>query len=65
MAERSIEKRIVRLEHEIERLHAVNEIQNLMSRYEYLHTAGLDEEKLELWAKSRSPSPFSHHQPPR
>ena len=44
MAEKSLEERIQRLE-------AVNEIQNLMSRYEYLHTAGLHEKTAEMFAK--------------
>ena len=34
----SLEERVKLLEHEIERLHAVREIQNLMGRYQVLHT---------------------------
>jgi hypothetical protein len=44
MAEKSLEERI-------ERLEAVHEIQNLMGRYSYYHTAGMQEETAELWAK--------------
>jgi hypothetical protein len=44
MAKKSLEERIQRLED-------IHEIQNLMSRYEYLHTAGLHEETAELFAK--------------
>ena len=44
MAEKSLEERI-------ERLEAVHEIQNVMGRYSYLHTAGMQEETVELWAK--------------
>jgi hypothetical protein len=40
----SLETRNKKLEHEIERLQAVNEIQNLMARYEYWHTAMMNEE---------------------
>jgi hypothetical protein len=38
-------------QHEIERLQAVNEIQNLMSRYEYLHMTNQHKEVMELHAK--------------
>jgi hypothetical protein len=34
----SLEERVKLLEHEIERLHAIQEIQNLMGRYQVLHT---------------------------
>lgn len=58
MAAKSMEKRLENLEREnkelvqeIERLQAVNEIQNLISRYQYLHTAECHQEILELWAK--------------
>jgi SnoaL-like domain len=37
-------------EQEVDRLIAVHEIQNLMGRYEFLHTAGLDEEVIALFA---------------
>ena len=43
MATKSLEERIQRLED-------IHEIQNLMSRYEYLHTARLQEELAELFA---------------
>ena len=45
------EKRLNELEHEIERLQAVNEIQNLMCRYQYMHMAGLHDDKVELYAQ--------------
>lgn len=58
MAAESLEDRVgkleeanKRLEHEVERLHAVNEIQNLMSTYEYLHTANLHSEVFKLYSK--------------
>lgn len=35
----------------IERLEAVHEIQNLVGKYSYLHTAGMQEKTTELWAK--------------
>jgi len=44
MAKKSLEERIQRIED-------IHEIQNLMSRYEYLHTAGLQDETAELFAK--------------
>ena len=40
------------LEERIERLEAVHEIQNLMSRYSYFLSAGMQEETAELWAKN-------------
>ena len=43
------------LRHEIERLQAVNEIQNLMSRYEFLHTSNRHKEVMEMYAK-KAPS---------
>jgi len=39
------------LEERVQRLEDIHEIQNLMGRYEYLHTAGLHEETAELFAK--------------
>ena len=44
MAKKSLEERI-------ERLEAVHEIQNLMGRYSYYHTADMQEETVALWAK--------------
>jgi hypothetical protein len=44
MAIKSIEERLQRLEH-------IREIENLMARYAYLHTAGMHEEAWELFAK--------------
>ncbi len=44
MADESLETRI-------ERLEAVHKIQNLMGWYSYLHTAGMQAETVELWAK--------------
>jgi hypothetical protein len=46
----SIKKMQEDLGHEIERAHAVNEIQNLLSIYQYLHTAGLHKEQVNLFA---------------
>lgn len=43
MTKRSLEQRIQRLED-------IHEIQNLMARYEYLHTAGMHKECAELFA---------------
>lgn len=58
MAKDSLDSRIANLEatvkslqHENERLKAVHEIQNLMSRHAWLHMAGLQEEELKLWAQ--------------
>jgi len=48
---RELEEKIKKLEGEIERLKAVHEIQNLMSKYEYYHTADMQEETVELFAK--------------
>jgi len=47
----SIQKELKAQRHEIERLKAVNEIQNLMSTYEYLHTANLHQEVAKKFAK--------------
>lgn len=47
----SMKKEIKTCKHEIERLHAVNEIQNLMSTYEYLHTANLHKDVAKLFAR--------------
>jgi hypothetical protein len=59
MAEKSLEQKVKDLEetvksyqHELERLRAVNEIQNLMSKYEYLHMTNRQREKMELYAKN-------------
>jgi hypothetical protein len=58
MATEGLEERIKKLEetnksllHEIERLQAVNEIQNLFSTYEYLHTANMHQEVCKLFSK--------------
>ena len=48
---KSMQTEIKECKHEIERLHAVNEIQNLMSTYEYLHTANLHKEVAKRFAK--------------
>ena len=45
MAKKSLEERI-------EHLEAVHEIQNLMGRYSYFHTADMQEATVELWAKN-------------
>lgn len=59
MAADSSERRVKDLEeairscrHEIERLQAVNEIQNLMSKYEYLHATNRHREVMGLYAKN-------------
>ena len=39
------------LEARLERMEAVHQIQNLMGRYSYFHTAGMQAETAELWAK--------------
>jgi hypothetical protein len=44
MAKRSLEERIQRLED-------IHEVQNLFGRYEYFHTADMQEETVELYAK--------------
>ena len=44
MADKSLEKKL-------ERLEAVHEIQNLMGRYSYYHTADMQEGTVALWAK--------------
>lgn len=58
MAANNLEERIKRLEEineaqsrEIERLKDVHEIENLMARHEYLHTAGRNAEDADLFAK--------------
>jgi hypothetical protein len=48
----SLEAYIKKLEHEIERLQAYVEIQNMMSRYEYLQVAGLGEGIAEMFARN-------------
>jgi hypothetical protein len=59
MAKESLEQKVKNMEEtmksfqrEIERLQAVNEIQNLMSKYEYLHTANRHKDVMELYAKN-------------
>ena len=51
MATEDLEKIIKDQQLEIERLQAVVEIQNLMSEYEYLHTANRHKDVMELYAK--------------
>ena len=53
MGKKSLEEKIERLEKEIQRLKDIHEIQNLMGRYEYLHTSAGGDYKLPdlLWAK--------------
>jgi hypothetical protein len=50
MAKESLEKTIEGLKQEIQRLKDVHEVQELMSRYFYLHTASKRKEQLELFA---------------
>jgi len=53
--DRSIQRKIKKteksLKHQIERLQAVNEIQNLMSKNSFLAWAGMHEEQLDLFAR--------------
>ena len=51
MATEDLEKIIKAQQLEIERLQAVVEIQNLMSEYEYLHTANRHKDVMKLYAK--------------
>ncbi len=51
MATEDLEKVIKAQQLEIERLQAVTEIQNLMSEYEYLHTANRHQDVMKLYAK--------------
>jgi len=48
---KSVQKEIKDCKHEIERLQAMNEIQNLMGTYEYLHTANMHKEVADRFAK--------------
>jgi len=50
----NLEKTVKSFKHEIERLQAINEIQNLMSRYEYLHMTNRNPDVIELYAKKVS-----------
>jgi len=47
MAAKSVQERLDRLE-------AIHEIQNLMGKYSYFHTAEMQEETVALWAKKAS-----------
>ena len=47
----NLEKTVESLQHENERLRAINEIENLMSTYEYLHTANMHKEVGQLFAR--------------
>jgi hypothetical protein len=63
MAKQSLEERLARLEkrqeeldrlaHEVARLRDINEIQNMMSRYEYLHTYNDHKAVAELFTKNQ------------
>jgi hypothetical protein len=48
---KSLQEEIKSLKHGLERAAAVNEIQNLMSTYEYLHTANRHQDVCKLFAK--------------
>jgi len=48
---KAMQRELKKQGHEIERLQAVNEIQNLMGTYEYLHTANRHKEVMGLYAK--------------
>ena len=47
----SLEARNKELEHEVTRLQAYVEIQNLMSKYEYLHTSEDHQETADMFTK--------------
>jgi hypothetical protein len=47
----TLEKQFKEMQHQNERLKAVVEIQNVMGRYEYFHTADMQEETVALWAR--------------
>jgi hypothetical protein len=49
---KNLEEAIKSFQHEMERLQAVNEIQNLMSKYEYLHTTNRHRDVMEMYAKN-------------
>ena len=51
MVNEGLEQAIKAQQLEIERLQAVVEIQNLMSEYEYLHTANRHKDVMKLYAK--------------
>ena len=46
-----LQKTVQSCQHEIERLQAVNEIENLMSKYEYLHMTNRHEEVMEMYSQ--------------
>jgi hypothetical protein len=48
----SLQKAVESLQHENGRLQAINEIQNLMSKYEYLHTTNRHKDVMEMYAKN-------------
>jgi hypothetical protein len=52
MTQKSLEERFNALEHEVKRLQAVNEIQNVFSKLDYLHSTGIQNESLELFAST-------------
>jgi hypothetical protein len=51
MVNNSTEQRIAKLEHEIMRLQAINEIQNVMGQYEAIHNSTDVHRSWELWAR--------------
>jgi hypothetical protein len=48
-----VQAEIKKCKHEIERLQAINEIQNLMSTFQYLHTAHKHKDVMALYAKKQ------------
>ena len=46
-----LEKTVKTMQYEIERLQAINEIENLMSKYEYLHMTNRNPDVIKLYAK--------------
>lgn len=61
MATEDSNEAIKELKHEIERLHAVNEIQNVMGKHEYYHAVGpYDQEWEELWSHKAPDVAFEH-----
>jgi hypothetical protein len=49
---KNLEETIKSFQHEMERLRAINEIQNLMSKYEYLHATNHHREVIDLYARN-------------
>jgi hypothetical protein len=61
MSAENLEKRIVKLEQELERVQATLEIQNLFGRYMYLHSAGKNGDCMELFARNAPGASVEFH----